>query len=162
MRLGEIAVTVDVVLLGIVEGQLQVLLVERAREPFRGKWAIPGGFVEPEERLEAAAARELAEETGLTAPSLRLVGVYDDPGRDPRGRVVSIAYWGAAHEPEGMRGGDDAARAFLTPVEDLEPATLAFDHHRIVSDALGQYRAAQANSSDARDSYSERGSSPST
>jgi len=111
----------------------RILLVRRGRPPFVGSWALPGGFVEGDEPVEAAVARELLEETGLTARAGALVGVYSGPGRDPRGPTVSLAY-----RMEGVigtpRGGDDAAEAAWVP---LRPApSLAFDHARIVADAL--------------------------
>jgi 8-oxo-dGTP diphosphatase len=113
----------------------RLLLIRRKNPPFQGQYALPGGFVDYGEATEHAAARELAEETGLVAASVSLIGVYSDPKRDPRGHVVSIAYRieTAAHDP---RAGDDAAAAaFVTGWEALN---LAFDHSTIVADALRQ------------------------
>jgi 8-oxo-dGTP diphosphatase len=114
----------------------EILLIRRGQEPFSGAWALPGGFVEPFERPEDAARRELAEETGLRlhAP-FTLVGVYGEAGRDPRGWTVSAAYAVLLeHDAPPVMSGDDAEEARWFPVDAL-PA-LAFDHDRIVADAL--------------------------
>ncbi|KAF0208531.1 MAG: NUDIX hydrolase [Actinomycetota bacterium] len=114
----------------------EVLLIRRGREPFANAWALPGGFLEPFERPEDAARRELAEETGLRlhAP-FTLVGVYGEAGRDPRGWTVSVSYVVLLeHDAPTVTGGDDAAEARWFPIGELPP--LAFDHDRIVSDAL--------------------------
>jgi 8-oxo-dGTP diphosphatase len=117
-----------------------LLLVQRARDPFAGDWALPGGFVEEGERVADAAPRELAEETGLEPDSLRfgLLGVYDTPGRDPRGWTVSVVYLTTVPVEQSVRGGDDAgdARWFRS---DALPR-LAFDHAAIVADALSARR----------------------
>ena len=111
----------------------RILLVRRGRDPFRGRWALPGGFVEAGETTESAVERELREETGLSARPVGIVGVYSEPGRDPRGPAVTIAYRmrGAAGSPQG---GDDAEMARWIPVDRLPP--LAFDHDRIVLDGI--------------------------
>jgi 8-oxo-dGTP diphosphatase len=124
------ALAVDCV---VFDGQGRLLLVRRGREPFKGRYALPGGFVDAGERVEAAALRELREETGVVGKIERLVGVYSDPGRDPRGPVVSIAFM-VAPATELASGGDDAEDAVF--VADWEPTELAFDHARIVADAL--------------------------
>ncbi|MET8704313.1 NUDIX hydrolase [Kitasatospora sp. NPDC004723] len=120
-----------------------VLLIERKWDPYQGRFALPGGHVDPGETSLAAAVRELEEETGLAvlAGDLVLVGVYDTPDRDPRGRYVSAAY--AVEAPEGTtaEAGDDAAKVKWVRVEDLPP--LAFDHTGIVADAWRQHRARQ-------------------
>jgi 8-oxo-dGTP diphosphatase len=110
-----------------------VLLIRRKYPPFQGQFALPGGFVEIGETTEAAALRELKEETGLEASSPRLVGVYSDPARDPRGHTVGIAYLVQA-ESYDIRAGDDAADAQFVSNWQQEP--LAFDHRQIVADAL--------------------------
>jgi 8-oxo-dGTP diphosphatase len=111
----------------------RLLLIRRKHPPFRGQYALPGGYVEYGETTEQAAARELAEETGLVAADVSLIGVYSDPRRDPRGHVVSIAYRVAVTAYD-LRAGDDAAdAAFVVNWEDLD---LAFDHRNIVDDAL--------------------------
>lgn len=117
---------------GVVVRGGQVLLVERANLPFRGSWALPGGFVEVGETTEAAVVREVREETGLRTQVLGILGVYSDPGRDGRGHVVSVVY---RLSPKGGRvnGGSDARQAAWWPLRDLPP--LAFDHARIVDDA---------------------------
>jgi 8-oxo-dGTP diphosphatase len=137
------AVTVDVVILTMSEGTLQVLLVRRGEAPFQGMWAIPGGFKRPTETLDEAAKRELAEETGVDVPSLLTqFGAYGDPGRDPRTNVVTVAYLAVLRDVGAVVGGTDAAEAALMPVsvvlnEDLD---LAFDHLRIVRDAIERVR----------------------
>jgi 8-oxo-dGTP diphosphatase len=125
--------TVDA--LWVARGRL--LLVRRARPPFAGHWALPGGFVEAGESTPSAVARELYEETGLRARPRALVGVYSDPKRDPRGPSVSAVYEmaGRAGTPAG---GDDAAEAAWVPLADLPP--LAFDHGLMVRDFLDQRR----------------------
>jgi 8-oxo-dGTP diphosphatase len=142
------AVTVDVVIFTIRNGQLAVLLIRRGKAPFRGFWALPGGFVDASESLEHAAARELHEETGLTGMRLEQLGAFGDPGRDPRGHTVSVAYFAFAVSAgtRGVRAGDDAVQAEWQPVAQLGlgdvaqkgALKLAFDHHRILSRALGR------------------------
>ena len=113
-------------------------MVRRRYPPFRGRWAFPGGFVEGHESVERAVVRELREETGLLATPRRVVGVYSGPGRDPRGPTASVAFamYGVVGPPVG---GDDAALAAWVP---LRPTpSLAFDHARILRDALAQRRA---------------------
>jgi 8-oxo-dGTP diphosphatase len=110
----------------------RVLLIRRASDPYEGQWALPGGFVEVGETLEAAAAREAEEETGLKVEIVRLVGVYSDPDRDPRGHNVSCAYLARPTEGEPSAASDAAEASFLDP----SAVELAFDHEKIVSDAL--------------------------
>ncbi len=120
---------------GIVVRGNDVVLVRRGKEPFKGMFALPGGFVNYEETFEHCAVREVEEETGLRTEVVTLVGVYSDPSRDPRGHVVSAVY----HlRPVGgvLKGGDDAASAEWIPLDDLP--RLAFDHGRIIEDFLGQ------------------------
>jgi len=127
------ALTVDVAVLAGSPAR-SVLLVRRANEPFAGGWALPGGFVDAGERVRDAAARELAEETSVSAGELELFGVYDAPGRDPRGATMSIAYLMRAPAELEARGGDDAREARWWPLAAL-PA-LAFDHAELIADAV--------------------------
>lgn len=122
--------TVDCV---VFDASGALLLIERGHEPFKGFYALPGGFVDVGETVEEAALRELKEETGASGRVVRLVGVYSDPARDPRGHTVSVAFvveWDGA----AVRGGDDAASAAF--VKDWREKRLAFDHAKIVADAL--------------------------
>lgn len=130
------ALTVDVVALRGEGTSREVLLVRRRLSPYDGFWALPGGFVDENEPLEAAARRELAEETGLRAgPPMRQVGTFGDPGRDPRGWTVSVVFLlELGDEPTDVRGGDDAEEAAWHPVD--APPPLAFDHDRVVATAL--------------------------
>ncbi|MEV7289930.1 NUDIX domain-containing protein [Streptomyces sp. NPDC093252] len=130
------AVTVDLAVLTLRADVLRVLLVRRGQEPYAGRWALPGGFVRPTESAETAARRELAEETGLADVSglhLEQLRTYSDPGRDPRMRVVSVAFAALLPHPPAPRGGGDAALADWVPYADARG--LAFDHDRILADA---------------------------
>jgi 8-oxo-dGTP diphosphatase len=145
--MSEVAVTVDVVLLTIRNGRLSVLLVERGADPFKGSWALPGGFVGPAEDADAAARRELAEETGLAdfPGHLEQLRTYTDPDRDPRMRVVSVAYLGFLADLPAPSAGSDAANARWWAVEDLahdahDAPALAFDHATIVADGVERAR----------------------
>jgi 8-oxo-dGTP diphosphatase len=110
-----------------------VVLVRRKHEPFAGCPALPGGFVEIGETVEAACRREVLEETGLELSDLRLVGVYSDPKRDPRGHVVSIAHTTLLETTAQLRPGSDAASAEW--IKDWQNLSLAFDHAEIIADA---------------------------
>ena len=137
------SVTVDVVCLTIRNGAFQVLLVERGSDPFEGQLALPGGFVEIDEELEHAARRELREETSVDAPYLiEQLATYGTPDRDPRGRMVSIAHLVIAPDLGEAVGGTDAAAAGWYDVPELldDPKALAFDHHRILNDAVDRTR----------------------
>lgn len=126
-------VTVDAALLTPPPEGRKILLIRRKHPPFQGRWALPGGFIDMEEDLPASALRELAEETGIRNVSLRQFRAYGAPGRDPRGRVITIVFYGETPAVP-VQGGDDAAEARWFPVERL-PA-LAFDHGRIIHDLL--------------------------
>lgn len=129
-------VTVDAVLLRLCEGELQALLIKRAQAPHKGKWALPGGFINMNETLEQSIQREVAEETGVTEIRfLTRLDVYGDPGRDPRGRVITVAFMGILPADTEARAGDDAAEAIWMPVESV-PEKMAFDHDKMISDAL--------------------------
>lgn len=137
------AVTVDVAALTIREGVLHVLLVTRGEEPFAGRLALPGGFVRPEEDLAEAAARELAEETGVhqVPGHLEQLATYGSPHRDPRMRVVSVTYLALAPALPDARAGSDAAGAAWVPVTTAQASPLAFDHDVVLADAIGRARA---------------------
>jgi 8-oxo-dGTP diphosphatase len=137
------AVTVDIVILTMSEGELHILVVRRGEAPFQDMWAIPGGFKRPTETLDEAAKRELREETGVDAASLLTqFGAYGDPGRDPRMNVVTVAYLAVLRDVGAIVAGTDAAEAGLTPVSDVlnGKLDLAFDHLRIVRDAIERVR----------------------
>ena len=139
-----VAVTVDVVVQTILDDALHVLLIERGEAPFLDTWALPGGFVHQDEDLDQAAERELEEETAVSAADAHLeqLGSYGDPDRDPRMRVVTVAYWAICARPPTPQGGTDAKRARFVPVSELESGAqrLAFDHRRILDDALERTR----------------------
>ncbi|GAA3554309.1 NUDIX hydrolase [Amycolatopsis ultiminotia] len=135
--------TADVVLFAMRGNEPLVLLIERGWDPHQGRLAFPGGHVEPDESSEAAARREAQEETGLDLAGipLRMVGVYDEPGRDPRGRYVSVVYTATLASLPAPVAGDDAARAFWLPLatalREARDGRFAFDHARILTDARG-------------------------
>jgi 8-oxo-dGTP diphosphatase len=133
------ALTVDCVVFGFDEGDLKVLLIQRDLKPFEGKWALPGGFVRVEESLEDAARRELAEETGLRDIFLEQLYTFGATDRDPRERVVSVAYYAlvslADHKPQAAT---DARQAAWFSVDDAPD--LAFDHEHILTTALARLR----------------------
>jgi 8-oxo-dGTP diphosphatase len=133
------ALTVDCAVFGFDGGGLQILLIRRGVEPFLGAWALPGGFVQMEEELDAAARRELMEETHLRNVFLEQLFTFGTLGRDPRGRVVSVTYYGLVRPDQHPATGDtDAAEAVWHPMDDL-PA-LAFDHAKILEMALTRLR----------------------
>lgn len=133
------ALTVDVVFITLREEQPVLLLIQRKSDPFAGKWALPGGFVNPDEPLETAAARELEEETGLKAGPLFAVNGFGDPGRDPRGWTVTVAYYTlAALDSLDVHAGDDASLADWHRLADLPP--LAFDHDQVIAQTLSRFR----------------------
>lgn len=131
------AVTTDCVIFGFDGQSLKVLLVERGIEPYKGRWAFPGGFLNPDERAEEGARRELNEETGLEGAFIEQFHTYTDPNRDPRERVITIAYFALVRIQE-VHSGDDAAKAQWFPIEEVPQ--LAFDHDRILRDATRKLR----------------------
>lgn len=131
------AVTTDCVVFGFDGRELKVLLVERGQEPFKGMWAFPGGFMRIDETAEQCAARELREETGLELQYLRQLGTFSGVHRDPRERVVTIAFYALARHSE-VRAGDDAARARWWAVDEVPQ--LAFDHDYILRQAMNRIR----------------------
>jgi 8-oxo-dGTP diphosphatase len=131
------ALTVDVVVVAPAGGQYQVLLIQRQNPPFAGRWAIPGGFVEPHEPLQDAARRELWEETGIEPARLEQLHTFGAPGRDPRGWTVSVAYLAVLDEQAARslepQAGSDAAQVGWFDLAALPP--LAFDHADILARA---------------------------
>ncbi|MBF6497409.1 NUDIX hydrolase [Nocardia cyriacigeorgica] len=141
----EVAIAVDLAVLTVRDDQLQILLVERGTDPWKGFRALPGGFLDdPYEDLDAAAERELAEETGLDLARAHLeqMHTYGSPGRDPRRRVVSVCYLAVVPDLPSPTAGGDARHAAWTPIKSAleHHAQLAFDHRRIITDALEQTR----------------------
>ena len=130
-------VTTDCVIFTYADWQLKVLLVRRGAEPFKGEWAFPGGFLRMDETAEQGALRELREETALVPSAIGQLGVFSDVDRDPRERVITIA-WYALVKPYEVVGGDDAAEAAWFPVDNLPP--LAFDHKKIFEAAMERLR----------------------
>ena len=142
VALPKMTVAVDLVILTVRQDQLCALVINRAIQPFKGQRALPGGFVLDDEDLEEAARRELGEETGLVEfrGHLEQLGTYGAPGRDPRGRVIAVAYLALAPDLPTPEAGSDAAAAEWVAVESLA-GTLAFDHEQILSDAIDRARA---------------------
>lgn len=138
------AVAVDLVIFTVRDGELQVLLIERGKEPFLGQPALPGGYVLENETLDEAARRELAEETGINGRQLHLeqLRTYGDPERDPRGRVISVAYLALGPDLPVPAAGTDAQAACWVPVREAleDGARLAFDHPAILREALERAR----------------------
>ena len=131
------AVTTDCVIFGYDGKELKVLLIERGIEPFKGCWAFPGGFIDMDEDALAGARRELKEETGLEDAFIEQFHTFSEPGRDPRGRVITIAHYALVKIQE-VEGGDDAAQARWFPIEEIPP--LAFDHDRILRMAMSRLK----------------------
>lgn len=129
------AVTVDIIIFRQTASATQVLLIKRSNEPFKGQWALPGGFVDKDEPLAKAAARELEEETSLKDILLTQMHTFGDPGRDPRGHTVSVAYVGYLPDGAEAHAGDDAAEAEWFSIDELPE--MAFDHEKILEMAEG-------------------------
>lgn len=129
------ALTTDCVVFGLDEGDLKVLLIQRGHEPFKGKWALPGGFVDMDEDLETGARRELQEEAGISNVFLEQLYTFGTPGRDPRDRVVTVAYYALVNITDHtVNGGSDASNAAWFSTADTP--SLAFDHEDILHTAL--------------------------
>lgn len=139
----EIAVTTDCVIFCGKTGKEKVLLVQRKKDPFKDEWALPGGFLETEEPFEVGARRELEEETGLKVKKVHQIKAFGDPGRDPRGRTISIAFWGEIASEAKVEGKDDAANAQWFKLNELP--VLAFDHEEILQAAVDKYRLGKNN-----------------
>ena len=130
----------DAVVFGFFAGRAKLLLVNRGHEPYKGKWCVPGGFVNIDEELRDAAARELAEETGLAGVKLEQLHTFGKVGRDPRGRVITATFMGIITKgSKKIKAGDDAAKARWFDIEKL-PKNLAFDHNEVVKLAIGKLK----------------------
>lgn len=132
------ALTADCIVFARKEPDFRVLLVQRANEPYKGKWAFPGGFMNMDETTEEAARRELKEETGLIVDDISQIGTFDRVDRDPRGRVITVAYFVVIEGIREVKGGDDAAVARWFSIGNLPE--LAFDHQEIMEVALRKLR----------------------
>lgn len=133
----KIAVTVDCVVFTGLKEELKVLLIRRGQEPFKGQWALPGGFLETEESLETGAKRELEEETGIPIDTVEQVGAFGAVDRDPRGRTISIAFLGVLSSESTAQAADDASAAKWFDTRELP--RLAFDHDLILQTAIAKY-----------------------
>lgn len=136
-RYEHMAVTTDCVIFTFEDHRLKVLLIRRDAEPYKGSWAFPGGFLQMNETAMDGALRELREETALEPAAIGELGVFSDVDRDPRERVITIAYF-ALVKPSEVIGGDDADEAAWFPVDNLP--NLAFDHKRILDAAMERLR----------------------
>ncbi len=133
-------VSVDAAVFAITGDKVKLLLIKRKNEPFKGKWALPGGFVGIDEELDDAVARELAEETGLSGVLLKQMHTFGSVGRDPRGRQITIVYIGVATKGrDKIKAGDDAAEARWFDVKKL-PEDLAFDHNKVTKFAINKFK----------------------
>jgi len=132
MKKNNCALTVDCVIFK----ENSVVLIKRKNMPFQGMFALPGGYVEENETVEQACIRETKEETNLDIKDLKLVGVYSEPGRDPRGRIISFAFTGEVIDFAILKAGDDAKE--LEVIKDWQNLDLAFDHKKIIQDALNK------------------------
>lgn len=129
------AVTTDAVIFNVKSGEkLYILLIQRLNEPFKGQWALPGGFIEPNETLEECVVREIEEETGLNGIRFHQLGAFSQPDRDPRQRVITVAFWGFSKKNPKLIPGSDAIYAKWFPINKLPE--VAFDHEKIIKKAL--------------------------
>jgi len=133
-------VAADAAVFVFFSGKAKLLLVNRGNEPFKGKWCLPGGFLEIDEELEDGVARELAEETGLAGIKLEQIQTFGRCGRDPRGRVITVTYMGIAQEGKSkVKAGDDAAKARWFDIDKL-PKELAFDHNDVTKFVISKLK----------------------
>ncbi len=137
MYTSKIFVTVDCVVLTRDQSGYQILLIKRKNEPYKNAWALPGGFVDENEALEVAAARELEEETAIKATDLTQIGAFGKPFRDPRSHIVSVAYFTLLQEKVSAKAQDDAIEVGWFSINNLP--LLAFDHAEIISTALNRF-----------------------
>lgn len=129
------SVTTDCIVINSAQSEKKILLIKRKHDPFMGKWALPGGFVEIDEDLDEGAVRELEEETGLVNIELIQFKTYGKPGRDPRGRTISVVYYSFLNDhEEKIKAGDDALEASWFDLQSLPP--LAFDHENILKEFI--------------------------
>jgi 8-oxo-dGTP diphosphatase len=136
-------VTADAAVFALVEGRTKLLLIQRKHDPYKDHWALPGGFVEMDENLPEAAARELAEETGLKDVPLEQLRTFGKPGRDPRGRTITVAYFGIAGKNwQQVKAADDAAQVQWFDIESLP--SMAFDHDEITRCAIERVKQTKA------------------
>lgn len=126
------AITTDAIVYVKEADKTFVLLIQRGKEPFKNKWALPGGFIEMDEILESACKRELEEETGLVVDKMLQFKTYDAIGRDPRHRTISVVYFTELHAKQKVNGGDDATKAEWFSIAELPG--LAFDHKIILDE----------------------------
>jgi len=137
-------VTADAIVFAFFAGKARLLLIRRRNEPYKGRWALPGGFVGIDEELENAAARELAEETGLEGVRLEQMHTFGKCGRDPRGRQITVAFIGIAESRRpSIKAGDDASEARWFDIERL-PENLAFDHNEVAQFAIAKLKSKSA------------------
>ena len=134
----DISVTADSVIFSRKGDEEKVLLVKRGTDPYEGKWALPGGFLKEDERIEDGAKRELEEETGLKVHKLHQLRVFDALDRDPRGRTISVPFYGEIDSEEKVKGADDAAKAEWFDLNEIPE--LAFDHAQILELAVWKYK----------------------
>lgn len=133
-------VTVDAAVFTFIGGTAKLLLIERGKEPYKGQWALPGGFIELDEELEDAIARELEEEAGLSGIELEQMRTFGTIGRDPRGRQITVVFMGIAEKGNNkIKAGDDAAKAMWFDIERL-PKNIAFDHEEVSRFATGKLK----------------------
>jgi len=131
-------VSVDIVVFAKTDDHTKVLLIKRGKEPYKDKWAFPGGFLEMDEELKSAALRELKEETGLGGVELKQMHTFGKIGRDPRGRQVTVAFIGVIDEDTEVKGGDDASEAKWFDIDDL--GDMAFDHNQMAKMAISKLK----------------------